>query len=100
MNRWVKRGLIAIPVLVALFFGAIFLYAKVLNDSPSALSEADLSEAVAGDETTTPAEPGAHNTAAADTTDTADTDGHRGHRRVDRPAPPRPGHRGSTALGT
>ena len=51
MNRWVKRGLIAIPVLVALFFGAIFLYAKVLNDSPSALSEADLSEAVAGDET-------------------------------------------------
>jgi polyisoprenoid-binding protein YceI len=48
MNRWLKRGLIAIPVLVALFFGAIFLYAKVLNDSPSALSEADLSEAVAG----------------------------------------------------
>ena len=49
MNRWVKRALIAIPVLVALFFGAIFLYAKVLNDSPSALSEADLSEAVAGE---------------------------------------------------
>jgi polyisoprenoid-binding protein YceI len=48
MNRWLKRGLIAIPVLVALFFGAIFLYAKVLNDSPSALSEADLSEAVTG----------------------------------------------------
>jgi polyisoprenoid-binding protein YceI len=50
MNRWVKRGLIAIPVLVALFFGAIFLYAKVLNDSPDALRESDLSEAVAGTE--------------------------------------------------
>ena len=50
MNRWVKRGLIAIPLLVALFFGAIFLYAKVLNDAPEALSEADLSEAVAGTE--------------------------------------------------
>ena len=48
MNRWLKRALIAIPVLVALFFGAIFLYAKVLNDAPEALSEADLSEAVAG----------------------------------------------------
>jgi polyisoprenoid-binding protein YceI len=50
MNRWLKRGLIAIPVLVALFFGAIFLYAKVLNDAPEALSEADLSRAVAGTE--------------------------------------------------
>jgi polyisoprenoid-binding protein YceI len=48
MNRWLKRALIAIPVLVALFFGAILLYAKVLNDAPEALSEADLSEAVAG----------------------------------------------------
>jgi polyisoprenoid-binding protein YceI len=57
MNRWLKRALIAIPVLVALFFGAIFLYAKVLNDSPSALSESDLSEAVAGDETTAPPDP-------------------------------------------
>jgi polyisoprenoid-binding protein YceI len=53
MNRWVKRGLIAIPILVALFFGAILLYTKVINDAPDALSEADLSEAVAGTVTTT-----------------------------------------------
>jgi polyisoprenoid-binding protein YceI len=53
MNRWVKRILIALPILVALFFGAIFLYAKVLNDAPDALSEADLSERVAA-ETTVP----------------------------------------------
>ncbi len=48
MNRWLKRALIAIPVLVALFFGAIILYAKVLNDAPDALSEDDLTQAVAG----------------------------------------------------
>ena len=57
MNRWVKRGLIAIPVLVALFFGALLLYAKVLNDAPDALSEADLSRAVAGTEAGSPANP-------------------------------------------
>jgi polyisoprenoid-binding protein YceI len=54
MNRWVKRILIAVPILVALFFGAILLYAKVLNDSPDALDEGDLSEAVAGADTTAP----------------------------------------------
>jgi polyisoprenoid-binding protein YceI len=54
MNRWVKRVLIAVPILVALFFGAILLYAKVLNDSPDALTEDDLSEAVAGTESTAP----------------------------------------------
>jgi polyisoprenoid-binding protein YceI len=57
MNRWLKRALIAIPVLVALFFGSIFLYAKVLNDSPSALSESDLSEAVAGEQSTVTSAP-------------------------------------------
>jgi polyisoprenoid-binding protein YceI len=70
MERWLKRALIAIPVLVALFFGAIFLYAKVLNDSPSALSEADLSEAVAGDETTT-APPESAGSRVPSTSDTA-----------------------------
>ncbi len=54
MNRWVKRILIAVPILVVLFFGAILLYAKVLNDSPDALDEGDLSEAVAGADTTAP----------------------------------------------
>lgn len=53
MNRWVKRGLIAIPVLVALFVGAIFLYTEVINDAPDALTTADLSEAVGGAVTTT-----------------------------------------------
>jgi polyisoprenoid-binding protein YceI len=52
MNRWVKRGLIAIPILVALFVGAIFLYTEVINDAPEALTSADLSEAVAGTVTT------------------------------------------------
>ncbi len=54
MNRWVKRILVAVPILVALFFGAILVYAKVLNDSPDALDEGDLSEAVAGADTTAP----------------------------------------------
>jgi polyisoprenoid-binding protein YceI len=47
MNRWVKRGLIAIPVLVALLFGAILVYANFINDPPDRLSEAQLSERVA-----------------------------------------------------
>jgi polyisoprenoid-binding protein YceI len=50
----VKRILIAVPILIALFFGAILLYATVLNDSPDALDEADLSAAVAGTDTTAP----------------------------------------------
>jgi polyisoprenoid-binding protein YceI len=54
VNRWVKRILIAVPVLVALFFGAILLYAEVLNDSPGALDENDLSAVVAGADTTEP----------------------------------------------
>jgi polyisoprenoid-binding protein YceI len=47
MNRWVKRGLIAIPVLVALVFGAILIYANFINDPPDRLSGRDLSERVA-----------------------------------------------------
>jgi polyisoprenoid-binding protein YceI len=67
MNRWVKRGLIAIPVLVALLFGAILLYAKVLNDAPDALSEAELSERVAAAETTGPAADAADSATSAAT---------------------------------
>jgi polyisoprenoid-binding protein YceI len=52
----VKRGMIAIPVLIVLFLGAIFLYAKVLNDAPDPLSEAQLSERVAAAGTTAPNE--------------------------------------------
>src|SRR5262245_10127282 len=47
MNRWVKRGLIAIPVLVALVFGGILIYTQFINDPPDRLGEADLSERVA-----------------------------------------------------
>jgi polyisoprenoid-binding protein YceI len=47
MNRSVKRGLIAIPVLIALAFGAILIYANFINDPPDRLSEAQLSERVA-----------------------------------------------------
>jgi len=45
---WIALGLVAV---VALFFGAIFIYANVINDSPSALDETDLSNALG----TTPA---------------------------------------------
>jgi polyisoprenoid-binding protein YceI len=68
VNRWVKRVLIAVPIFVALFFGAILLYAKVLNDSPDALDEGDLAAAVAGADTTTPDSA----TAATATADTSD----------------------------
>ena len=47
MNRWVKRGLIAIPVLIAVVFGAILIYTQFVNDPPDRLSEAELSERVA-----------------------------------------------------
>ena len=73
MNRWVKRILIAVPILVALFFGAILLYAKVLNDSPDALDEGDLAEAVAGADTTAP-DPGTATT-ASDASDPTVVDG-------------------------
>src|SRR5262245_64308108 len=54
MNRWVKRALIAIPVLVALLFGAILIYANFINDPPDRLSEAQLSERVASAASTPP----------------------------------------------
>jgi len=53
---WVKRGLLAGVVLVAVVYGAIFFYAKVLNDSPDALDTNALSEAL---ETTVPEAPDA-----------------------------------------
>jgi polyisoprenoid-binding protein YceI len=53
--RWVKFTVLGVIALVVLFFGAIFLYAKVLNDSPDEFTEADLDAALsaeAGQETT------------------------------------------------
>ncbi|HTH05119.1 MAG TPA: YceI family protein [Ilumatobacteraceae bacterium] len=51
--KWVVLGLIAADVL---FFGAIFLYAKVINDSPDEFTAADLDAALsaeAGDDVAT-----------------------------------------------
>jgi polyisoprenoid-binding protein YceI len=66
VNRWVKRGLIAIPVLVALFFGGILLYTKVLNDAPDPLSEAQLAERVAAGATASSAPEAAPATSRVD----------------------------------
>ncbi len=50
MNAWVKRALIAVPLLVVLFFAAIVFYVNVIrDDAPAELGTADLSAAVAGD---------------------------------------------------
>ena len=49
MNIWLKRALVAIPVVVALFFGAILLYVNVIRqDAPAELGTEDLAAAVEG----------------------------------------------------
>jgi polyisoprenoid-binding protein YceI len=54
-HAWVKWLVIGAIAAVVLFFGAIFLYAKVLNDSPDEFSAADLDAALSqgADESTT-----------------------------------------------
>jgi polyisoprenoid-binding protein YceI len=47
--RWVKFTVLGLIGLVVLFFGAIFLYAKVLNDSPDEFTEADLDAALSAE---------------------------------------------------
>lgn len=42
MNTWVKRALIAVPVLVVLFLGAILIYVNFINDPDDPLDEDDL----------------------------------------------------------
>jgi polyisoprenoid-binding protein YceI len=44
--KWLKFTVLGLIAAVALFFGAIFLYAKVLNDSPDELTTADLDAAL------------------------------------------------------
>ncbi len=52
MNAWVKRALIAVPLLVVLFFAAIAFYVNVIrDDAPDELGTDDLAAAVAGDST-------------------------------------------------
>lgn len=44
--KWVKITVLGAIAAVVLFFGAIFLYAKVLNDSPAELTTSDLDAAL------------------------------------------------------
>ena len=47
--RWVTFVVLGLIAAVVLFFGAIFLYAKVLNDSPDEFTESDLDAALSQD---------------------------------------------------
>jgi polyisoprenoid-binding protein YceI len=49
VRRWVTYVVLGLLVLVVLFFGAIFLYAKVLNDSPDAFTASDLDAALSSE---------------------------------------------------
>ena len=44
--RWVTYVVLGLIVLVVLFFGAIFIYAKVINDSPAEFTAGDLDAAL------------------------------------------------------
>ncbi len=47
--RWVKWVVVGLIAAVVLFFGAIFLYAKVINDSPDEFTAADLDAALSAE---------------------------------------------------
>ena len=51
-KRWIKWVVIGVAAAVVLFFAGIFVYANFINDSPDALDESDLSNALV--ETTRP----------------------------------------------
>lgn len=57
-RRLLVRLAVGAVAVVALVFGGVFIYAKVINDSPSALDQGDLSDALVDND----------NTIAADTT--------------------------------
>lgn len=48
-SRWVKRVVFGAIAAVVLFFGAVLLYAKVINDSPDELGVSDLDAALSID---------------------------------------------------
>ena len=89
-TRWIKWILLGAVGLVVLVYGAIFIYANVINDSPDELDESDLSAALTettvpgsdapasaeAPESTAPAGTAPADTTPADTTptDTAPTD--------------------------
>ena len=52
--RWLKWSLIGALAVLVLGYGAIFLYAKVLNDSPDEFGESDLDAALANDDDPAP----------------------------------------------
>lgn len=64
--RWLKWGLLGALAVLVLGYGAIFLYAKVLNDSPDEFDRSDLEAALAIDDAST-------NTTAPPDTSTAAT---------------------------
>ena len=61
-KRWIKWVVIGVVAAIVLFFAGIFIYANFINDSPDALDESDLSNAlvattdVLSPETTAPGE--------------------------------------------
>lgn len=55
--KWAKRTVLGLVAAVVLFFGAIFLYAEVLNDSPDEFTASDLDAALEVGSTTTPSAP-------------------------------------------
>ena len=45
-RRWLIRGLVAVAAVVVVGYGAIFIYAEVINDAPDELDTDDLSNAL------------------------------------------------------
>jgi polyisoprenoid-binding protein YceI len=66
-KRWIKWVSIGVAAAVVLFFAAIFVYANFINDSPAALDESDLSNALAST-TAAPAPDATTGVSTADTT--------------------------------
>jgi len=64
-KRWIKWTVLGVVAAVVLFFGGIFIYANFINDSPDALDETDLSDALtATTDTESPATTAASSTVA------------------------------------
>lgn len=87
MNPWLKRLLIGVPVLVALFFGAVLIYVNFIKEEAAPeLTTEDLSDAVDGTDPTT-------------TTTTTTTAGEATTDTIDATAAPTPPTTGATAAG-
>jgi polyisoprenoid-binding protein YceI len=69
-RRWIKWVVIGVVAAAVLFFAAIFVYANFINDSPAALDESDLSNAL----TATTAAPTPDATAGVSTAETTTAD--------------------------